>query len=133
MSFYIFPMFYNDFVLRKRHSMIFLYKYACFRVNRIWEFWCKAAEPLTMGLFKKNLLKNKTGSRYLCFLELCNPSYNTLLCRKVLCINPIKSHNVELTLSLPRAKSANDHSLPEACGRIRRVKTPMPVSRLSPF
>lgn len=58
--FYIFPTFYKEFMLRKIHTMIFLYEYACFKVSRIQGFWCEATEPLTMGLLK-NLLKNQTG------------------------------------------------------------------------
>lgn len=94
--------------------MIFLYKSACVRVSRVQGFWCEAAELLTMGLFK-SLLTSKTGESEPLPLGTAYPSYNTLLCKKVLCINPAKSHNVELTLSLPRTKSANDHCLPGAC------------------
>lgn len=56
----IFSVFHNEFILRKTQSVIFLYKYACFRVSKIQRFWCGATEPLTTGLLK-NLLKNQTG------------------------------------------------------------------------
>lgn len=64
-------------------------------------------------------------------LELPNPSYNTLLCRQVLHANPVKSHIGELTLSLPRTKSANDHCLPGVCRSDQRVRAPTPASCLS--